>query len=220
MTDKQESMLEDIHKDVHRLDKDNTKLNSDLKHLVETVQSLAEITGTNNRKMEDIATLISSNNLLMEKYANLDLNLKESFSRVYKRLDAIEAFRGDKDEDCNIIANNITRLQEQMKVANNRIGDCETNYNGERESLTDLGKDLTSAGEGRLKKGLSIAFIIFSPLILGSYYFTLYLQDKVILVNDKVAKLEIKVTEKSGELQTLASRLADHITPEVNHATE
>jgi len=188
VTAKQDEMLEEIHKDVHRLDKDNAKLNSDMKHLVETVQSLAEITGTNNRKMEDIATLISSNTLLMEKYSNLDINLKESFTRVHKRLDKVENREDTIAVNYENYGNSLARITEQIKVANNRISDLEHKHDRDREIMEVTVETLNKNGEGRLTKGLTIAFsamtFIFGYLYLDVRSIQAETKQSLVLISD------------------------------------
>ena len=212
MTAKQDEMLEEIHKDVHRLDKDNAKLNSDMKHLVETVQSLAEITGTNNRKMEDIATLISSNTLLMEKYSNLDINLKESFTRVHKRLDKVENREDTIAVNYENYGNSLARITEQIKVANNRISDLEHKHDRDREIMEVTVETLNKNGEGRLTKGLTIAFSAMT-FIFGY----LYLDVRSIQAETKQSLVLISDLEKTLVAHIAADdvRIRSHIAKEM-----
>jgi len=43
-----------------------------------------------NRKLDDMNTLVSQQNVLLEKFANMDRELKESFGRVWQRIEKLE----------------------------------------------------------------------------------------------------------------------------------
>lgn len=63
------------------------------KHIDSVTQSVKQLTdavSVTNRKLEDVVGVIIQQNLLMEKFTNLEENLKESFSRVHTRTKDIE----------------------------------------------------------------------------------------------------------------------------------
>ena len=55
-----------------------------------SVEHIATAVGSTNRKLEDIIDVISKQNILMEKFSNLETNLKESFSRVHEKIRILE----------------------------------------------------------------------------------------------------------------------------------
>lgn len=61
-----------------------------IEKVADSVEHLAAAVGSTNRKLEDIIDVIGRQNLLMEKFANLEVNLKESFQRIYTRLETLE----------------------------------------------------------------------------------------------------------------------------------
>ncbi len=56
----------------------------------QSIEHLADAVGTTNRKMEDIIEVLSNQQVQAERLSNMDDNLKESFERVYSKIDAIE----------------------------------------------------------------------------------------------------------------------------------
>ena len=83
--------------------------------LANSIESLASGVGSTNRKLEDIIDVISTQNVLIEKFTNLEINIKESFDRVHDKIRVIEARQNDKG--CPVV-----RLEaEDVKVANKRI---------------------------------------------------------------------------------------------------
>lgn len=55
-----------------------------------SIEHIAGAVGSTNRKLEDIIDVISKQNILMEKFSNLEANLKESFGRVHEKIRKIE----------------------------------------------------------------------------------------------------------------------------------
>ena len=55
-----------------------------------SIEHIAGAVGSTNRKLEDIIDVISKQNLLMEKFSNLETNLKEGFHRVHEEIRDIE----------------------------------------------------------------------------------------------------------------------------------
>lgn len=63
------------------------------KHIDKLASSIEHIAGTmngTNRRLEDVIDVISTQNVLMEKFTNLEINLKESFNRVHEKIKNIE----------------------------------------------------------------------------------------------------------------------------------
>ena len=65
--------------------------------LATSIESLAKGVSSTNRKLDDMIDVISKQNILFEKFTNLEENLKESFGRVHKRIEIIEATQNSKD---------------------------------------------------------------------------------------------------------------------------
>lgn len=55
-----------------------------------SIEHIAGAVGSTNRKLEDIIDVISKQNLLMEKFSNLESNSKEAFSRIRDEFKEIE----------------------------------------------------------------------------------------------------------------------------------
>jgi len=90
-----------------------------LESLATSIESLAGGVGATNRKLEDIIDVISTQNVLIEKFTNLETNLKESFNRVHNKIRVVE----DKQNSNGCPVLNIEA--EKIRVANKRIGDLE-----------------------------------------------------------------------------------------------
>jgi hypothetical protein len=63
------------------------------KHLDKLTDSVSMLVGnvkSTNEKLEDVITVITQQNVLQERMANLDHNFRESFERVHKRTDIVE----------------------------------------------------------------------------------------------------------------------------------
>jgi len=90
-----------------------------IESLATSIESLATGVGATNKKLEDIIDVISTQNVLIEKFTNLETNLKESFNRVYNKIRAIE----EKQDlnGCPVL--NIEA--EKIRVANKRISNLE-----------------------------------------------------------------------------------------------
>lgn len=58
--------------------------------VADSVEHLAKAVGSTNKKLEDVIDVIGTQNVLMEKFTNLETNLKDSFTRIYTRLEKIE----------------------------------------------------------------------------------------------------------------------------------
>jgi SepF-like predicted cell division protein (DUF552 family) len=101
-------MSDDDYKDlVLQHDKNIDKLATSIEHIAGAV-------GTTNRKIEDVLSVISQQNVLMEKFANMETNLKESFNRVHAKIRDIETKQNETG--CPLLA-----------VANKRTAKLEAN---------------------------------------------------------------------------------------------
>ena len=87
--------------------------------MASSIENLASAVGITNRKLEDIIDVIGRQNLLMEKFNNLEVNLKESFRRVHEKIGIIESIQN------SIGCSPIHVMDEKVKVANKRIADIE-----------------------------------------------------------------------------------------------
>jgi DNA repair ATPase RecN len=83
--------------------------------LANSIESLANGVASTNRKLEDILDVISAQNVLIEKFTNLETNIKESFDRVHEKYRKMEA--NQNETGCPVLKIEAERL----KVANKRI---------------------------------------------------------------------------------------------------
>jgi chaperonin cofactor prefoldin len=120
-------MTDDILRDmVITHDKKLDKVDMHLESLAVSVDTLANNIQASSRKMEDFTTMLSQQNLLMEKFANMDKELGDSFKRVHDRVDKIENIQDDKG--CVALLNHhghVELLAEKIIVANKRIDKLE-----------------------------------------------------------------------------------------------
>lgn len=63
--------------------------------MAQSVERVSESVNATTRKLDDVIDVINTQNVLMEKYSNLEVNIKESFDRVYERIRAIERTHND-----------------------------------------------------------------------------------------------------------------------------
>jgi hypothetical protein len=82
--------------------------------MTQSLEHLASEVGTSNRKLEDIISVIGRQNVLMEKFSNLESNLKESFSRLHEKDEKLERDKANKAELKTIIRD-IASLQDSQK---------------------------------------------------------------------------------------------------------
>jgi len=101
---------EDIKDLVMTHDKSIGIMSQSMTHLAETV-------GTQIKKMEDILEELSAQNVLAEKFANMNRELKETFTRLYSRVEKIE---NSQDIDgCPVLKIEIQKviaLEKRMKT--------------------------------------------------------------------------------------------------------
>jgi len=77
--------------------------------LADSIEHIAGAVGSTNRKLEDIIDVISKQNILMERFSNLETNLKESFSRVHEKIRDLEVVQGGGD-GCGALRNTTKRV--------------------------------------------------------------------------------------------------------------
>ncbi len=97
-------------------------LNKHDKHIdmmAQSIQNLAGTVGSTNRKLDDIITVIGKQNVLMEKFSNMEANLKESFTRVHVKIKDLENTQN------GIGCHKALLVDEKLSVANKRIQDIE-----------------------------------------------------------------------------------------------
>lgn len=58
--------------------------------MAQSIEHLAGAVGTTTKKLDDVIDVITKQNILMEKFHNLEENLKESFDRVHDKVRRIE----------------------------------------------------------------------------------------------------------------------------------
>jgi hypothetical protein len=103
-------------------DKKIDKLELSIEHLVNSIQTLAASVGTSNRKIEDMTSVINTQNILMERFTNMDKDLKESFGRVYSRVEKLEINKEQYDHIMNVIGcPSLLKQNEAVKSAHKRI---------------------------------------------------------------------------------------------------
>lgn len=129
-------------------------------------------------EIKELTKAISSQNLLFEKFNNMDTNIKEAMARVYKRIEAVEKCIGGNG------CNTTDIHEEKIKVINKRIEDL----------------------EGEAKKIINPSFLktIILLTITYSVAFSIYLVDSIHSLEKKLAShsAEQKVTEKHCEERT------------------
>lgn len=83
--------------------------------LASSIESLASGIGSTNKKLEDILDVMSTQNVLIEKFTNLEANIKESFDRVHEEHRKTESHQNETG--CPML-----KLEaERLKVANKRL---------------------------------------------------------------------------------------------------
>lgn len=76
--------------------------------LADSIEHIAGAVGATNRKLEDIIDVISKQNILMEKFSNLEANLKESFGRVHEKINKLEETHNS--DGCSIVKSTTARV--------------------------------------------------------------------------------------------------------------
>lgn len=84
-----------------------------------SIEHLASAVGTTNSKLETVIEVIGKQNLLAEKFMNLESNLKESFARVHSKIKDLE------DTQKGVGCTPVVLISEKVIVANKRIADLE-----------------------------------------------------------------------------------------------
>ena len=96
-----------------------TKHDKHIDSMASSIEHLAKAVGTTNSKLEDMIAVINTQNVLMEKFSNMETNLKESFNRVHLKIKDIEEIH--KNKGCS----SVMLISEKVTVANKRIADLE-----------------------------------------------------------------------------------------------
>ena len=76
--------------------------------LADSIEHIAGEVSSTNRKLEDIIDVISKQNILMERFSNLETNLKESFNRVHEKIRDLEVVQGG--DGCGALKNTTKRV--------------------------------------------------------------------------------------------------------------
>jgi hypothetical protein len=82
--------------------------------MTQSLEHLASEVGTSNRKLEDIISVIGRQNVLMEKFSNLEANLKESFSRLHGNADKLAQDKAS-NSDLEVVRRMVESLQDSQK---------------------------------------------------------------------------------------------------------
>jgi tetrahydromethanopterin S-methyltransferase subunit G len=104
---------------------DEAKIDLLIKHdknidlMASSIEHLAISVGGTNTKLDKVIEAMNTQNVLMEKFSNLESNLNESFGRVYTRIKTIE------DTHVGNGCGSVILVGEKIKVANSRIDDIE-----------------------------------------------------------------------------------------------
>ena len=106
-------MIEEGYKDLI------TKHDKHIDMMSQSIEHLAQAVGSTNRKLEDIISVINTQNILTERFSNMEVNLKESFSIVHEKIRIIETAHNATGRHTVLL------LEEKVKVANKRIEDLE-----------------------------------------------------------------------------------------------
>lgn len=80
-------------------DKKIDKLEISIEQVANSIDQLANGISSSNRKMEGITGMLNTQNILMERFSNMDLSLKESFSRVCTRVGKLETAKEKHELD-------------------------------------------------------------------------------------------------------------------------
>lgn len=103
-------------------DKKIDKLEYSIEQLASSIKSLATSVEHSNRKMDDITLLMNTQNILMEKFTNMDASLKESFGRVYSRVEKLEISKDAYDRIMNVTGcPTLNKQNEVVKSAHKRL---------------------------------------------------------------------------------------------------
>ena len=123
--------------------------------LTSSITVLADNVGTTNRKLDDVIDVINTQNVIVERMNNLDINLKESFSRVHEKVHTIE--HAQNTEGCSVL-----KVQEQKVSSLGRSVDMvRTRVDNAEKSLLDMVSGTV------IRWG--IAILIGYSIIFGTY---------------------------------------------------
>lgn len=78
--------------------------------LATAVEHLASSTELTNAKLDRVVDALTTQNVLIERMNNLDINLKETFGRIYKKIEDIE--KTHNGEGCPALRLNVQKDKE------------------------------------------------------------------------------------------------------------
>jgi len=102
------------------------KLRIEFGQLQSAVHNLTKNVTSTNRKLEDFTSMLGQQNLLMERFTNMDTSIHKMEQRVYHRLDTIEnQHSGDGCSALKQLGKAGDLYEEKFKVANHRLDNIE-----------------------------------------------------------------------------------------------
>ena len=124
--------------------------------LATSIETLAAGVLETNHKIESMLEIMAKQNILIERMNNLDGNLRESFSRVHKRLDKLETIQSSSD-GCTA-----------LKIEHQKVNDIKRSQDVLRTDVDTLEKtSQTFVTSGTIKWGLVLALTYI--LAFGTY---------------------------------------------------
>lgn len=77
--------------------------------MAQSIEQLAVSVSATNSKLEDIFSVVNTQNVIMEKIGHIEENLKESFGRGWKRLEAVE--KAQSEGGCSALKSQHTEIR-------------------------------------------------------------------------------------------------------------
>ena len=115
------------------------KFESDRDEYRPIISNVQRDVGAVRRKFEDTTLLLTQQNVLMEKFSNMDKELTDSFNRVHKEIDKIESMQNTGGcTPLKEMAQSRGLVNERIKVGNNRITNIESNIKWVTRSIIGL----------------------------------------------------------------------------------
>ena len=127
--------------------------------LATSIETLAAGVLETNHKIESMLEIMAKQNILIERMNNLDGNLRESFSRVHKRLDKLETIQSSSD-GCTA-----------LKIEHQKVDDIKrSQYILRRDLDTVEDEQKTFVGGNAIRWGLVVALAYIASF--GTYVIT------------------------------------------------
>ena len=169
------------------------------KHIDMLSNSIVSLSGSmnaSNTKLDTVIDAITHQNVIIERMNNMDINIGESFTRAWKRLDKLE----DTAENSGCEASKILRkdydmAMEKQKVANKRITDLEVDSSN---------SDSISANTVKWVVGL----LLFYSVMFGGYVVTA-IHDTDTALSTYMAKDNEARTATARQLGDIVSIMRD-----------